>query len=203
MLKNSLTGHAVTILWELGSEKHKSYSELVERLKVRYGFEGQAESFRRKLRARRQHHGETLSSLEQDIRKLIALACPSGTIELIARDAFIEALSDRDLALQIFAKEPETLEKAYQVKLAIRLKSCKDFIYTVEKHESLTSESDEKLCAVRLERIVNEQKQTSDEIKEMVQAIQDMTKKVSQFGEDLEKLKCLPTPVNQITMKTF
>ena len=27
----------------------------------------------------------------------------------------------------------------------------------------------------------------------MVQAIQDMTKKVSQFGEDLEKLKCLST----------
>ena len=83
MLKNSLTGNAMTILWEYGSEKQQSYSELVERLKVRYGFEGQAESFRRKLRARRQHHGETLSSIEQDIRKLIKMAYPgeaSGTI---------------------------------------------------------------------------------------------------------------------------
>ena len=194
MLKNSLTGNAVSILWEFGSEKQQSYSELVERLKVRYGFEGQSESFRRKLRARRQHHGETLCSLEQEIRKLISLAYPGETsniIELIARDAFIEALSDRDLALQILAKEPKTLEMAYQV--AIRLKSCQDLIYSAKRHESLTSESDEKICRVEKEAGDREQKQTSDQRKEMVQAIQDVTERVSQFGADLEKLKCLST----------
>ena len=194
MFKNSLTGSAATILWEFGAERQQSYSELVERLKVRYGFEGQSESFRRKLRVRKQHHGETLSRLEQEIRKLISLAYPGETsniMELIARDAFIEALSDRDLALQILAKEPETLEKAYQV--AIRLKSCQDLIYTVKRHESLTSENDEKICSVEKEASDKEQKQTSEEMKEMVQAIQDVTKRVNQFGEDMEKLKCLST----------
>ena len=66
-------------------------------------------------------------------------------------------------------------------------------IYTAERHESLTSESDEKIRGVKKEASDKEQKQSSDEIKEMVQAIQDVTKRVSQFGEDLEKLKCLST----------
>ena len=194
MLKDSLTGNAATILWEFGSEKRRDYSELVLRLRARYGFEGQSESFRLQLRSRKQHHGETLSRLEQDIRKLITLAYPgeaSGIIESIACDTFIEALSDRDLAMRVLSKEPETLEEAYHV--ATKLKSCKDLIYADEKHNSRVSESDEKICALERERVEHEQKQTSDEMKGMVQAIQEMTKKVSQFGEDLEKLKCLST----------
>ena len=52
MLKNSLTGDAAAVLWDFGSDRQRSYTELVERLKVRYGFEGQSESFRMQLRAK-------------------------------------------------------------------------------------------------------------------------------------------------------
>ena len=77
--------------------------------------------------------------------------------------------------------------------MAIRLKSCQDLSYTVKRHESLTSENDEKICGVEKEARDKEQKQTSDKMEGMVQVIQDVTKRVSQFGEDLEKLKCLST----------
>ena len=106
-----------------------------------------------------------MSSLEQDIRKLIALAYPGevlNIIESIARDAFIEALCDQDLALQVLAKEPETLERAYQV--ATKLKSYKDLIFAEEQHKSLTS----KICFIRREEETDrELRQIKEETREM------------------------------------
>ena len=69
LLRSSLTGNAVQILWDLGSDKEYLYEELVAMLMAQYGSKGQAESFRMQLRARRQSRGESLSSLMQDIRK--------------------------------------------------------------------------------------------------------------------------------------
>ena len=46
MLRSSLTGNALQILWDLGSDKDYSYEELVAMLMARYGSKGQAESFR-------------------------------------------------------------------------------------------------------------------------------------------------------------
>ena len=92
MLRSSLTGNALQILWDLGSDKEYSYKELVAMLMARYGSKGQAESFRMQLRARRQSKGESLSSLMQDIRKIITFAYPgriSSLFEELARDAFI------------------------------------------------------------------------------------------------------------------
>ena len=46
----------------------------------------------------------------------MALAYPgkmSELIEEIARDVFIEALYDRNLALQVLAKEPKSLDEAF------------------------------------------------------------------------------------------
>ena len=53
MLKNSLTGNAVSILWEFGSERQQSYSELVERLKVRYGFRRTVRIFPKKIKSKK------------------------------------------------------------------------------------------------------------------------------------------------------
>ena len=194
MLKSSLTGNAAAILWDLGADRQCTYEELVVLLKARYGSEGQAESFRMQLRARKQRIGETLSSLVQDIRKLITLSYPGKTseiVESIARDAFIEALSDRDLALQVLAKEPETLEKAYQT--ATKLQSYKDLVYSHEPFKSTISSFEKKSSAIQNEvKVESQSKQSRDDMKEMTQAIQEMSKKILQFGEELEQMKHLP-----------
>ena len=101
---------------------------------ARYGSKGQAESFRMQLRARRQSRGESLSSLMQNIRKIITFAYPGRTsnlIEELARDAFIEALYDRNLALQVMIKEPKGLDDAFQ--LASKLNAYNELI----AHESV------------------------------------------------------------------
>ena len=187
MLKHSLTGDAAAVLWEFGSDRHQSYTELVKHLKIRYGFGGQSEMFRMQLKVRKQQEGETLNSLEQDIRKLIVLAYPGETsniLELIARDAFIDAICDRDLALQVLATGPDTLERAYKV--ASKLKFYKDLIHSTEPHKILTSKID---VTPREEAADSEQRQIREEVEEMVQVIQGLVTKVTGLSEDIKEIK--------------
>src|SRR6218665_2051557 len=72
-LRCSLEKAATQLLWDFGSRVDVSYAQLVERIRQRYGAEGQAETFRAQLYYRRQRADETLSDLLHDKRRLIVL----------------------------------------------------------------------------------------------------------------------------------
>ena len=121
-LRCSLDKAATQLLWDFGAQKDVTYEELVERLRQRYGVEGQAETYRAQLYYRRQRAEETLSDLLHDIRRLVVLAYPvpaNETTEIVARDAFIEAIRDRDLSLKVREREPKTIDDAYRVALRL------------------------------------------------------------------------------------
>ena len=118
----ALTGPASQLLWDMGAQRDVSWRVLVERLKARYGSDDQTSLYRTKLRTYRQAHGETLSSVVQEIRRLMALAYPGPTseiVETVACDAFIDALANQDLGQKVREREPDNLEAAY--KHAVRL----------------------------------------------------------------------------------
>src|SRR5688572_30773164 len=75
-LRCSLEKAATQLLWDFGAQPSVSYEELVERLRQRYGTEGQAETFRAQLYYRRQRPEENLSDLLHEIRRLVVLAYP-------------------------------------------------------------------------------------------------------------------------------
>ena len=124
-LKCSLSGAPAQLLWDSGSPDSLSFSQLVERLKARYGSEGQAEKFRVELQSRRRRPNESLSELHADIRRLMALAYPdshgNSVCELIARDHFLSALGDRQLELKLREREPSDLDTA--LRIALRLEA--------------------------------------------------------------------------------
>jgi len=110
-----LEGGAAQSLWDVGSQT--SYQAVVEVLKSRFGQQNQAERYRMELKARRRKPGETLQGLYQEVCRLVALAYPgehssSQLSALIARDAFLDALNDRDLYVRVLEKEPQTIEQA-------------------------------------------------------------------------------------------
>ena len=54
----------------------------------------------------------------QDIRRLMALAYPlpaEEVTEILAKDAFIDALADRELALKVRERDPKDLQHAYRL----------------------------------------------------------------------------------------
>ena len=95
--------------------------------------------------------------------------------------------SDRDLALQVLAKEPEILEKAYQI--ATTLQSYRDRVYATEPSKGTTYSFDKKASAIQSEcKVDSHSKSSKDDMKEMAQAIQVMSKRMAKFSEDVTKL---------------
>src|SRR6218665_311244 len=121
-LRCALDKAATQLLWDFGARTDISDEQLEERLRQRYGVEGQAETFGAQLYYRRQRSDETLSDLLHDIRRLVILAYPvpaNETTEKVARDAFLEAIRDRDLSLKVREREPKTIEDADRVALRL------------------------------------------------------------------------------------
>ena len=116
-LKWSLKGRAQQILWDLSATQLENYDDLCRSLLQRFGSENQSEVYKIELRNRRRGPRETLSDLMQDIRRLMVLAYSATTSDIwesVAINAFLEALDDPELALEIRKRGPTTFDNAYR-----------------------------------------------------------------------------------------
>ena len=115
-LKISLAGDASAILKDVGEEV--TYEELASKLKQCYGSLEQKEVFKIQLKVRKRKKEETLSELMRDIRRLFMQAYPAQNDVLstsVAKDAFIDALEDKELMIRVMEREPQTLDEAYKI----------------------------------------------------------------------------------------
>ena len=115
-LKASLEGQAGQVLWQLQSDA--SEADVVKLLRNRFGNVNQTERFRAELQSRRRRKGESVQSVYNDIRRLLALSFPghSGELcEVIGRDAFLTALSDQSLRVRVLDQQPATLDDALAI----------------------------------------------------------------------------------------
>ena len=121
-LKCSLVGEASQLLRDLSESA--TYDDIVYKLRQRYGSLEQLESYRMELKQRKRRPGESLSSLLKDIRRIFTLAFPGPPnymTELAAKDAFVEALNDRELMIKVCEREPGTLDQAYKIAESMEL----------------------------------------------------------------------------------
>lgn len=104
-LKCCLSGMASQLLWDSGMLGELSDADLVDKLKARFVAAGLQERFAAELRSRRRRHGEPISELHADIKRLMALAYPDAAHsklgQVIARDHLITSLNDRELELKV------------------------------------------------------------------------------------------------------
>jgi len=124
-----LKGRAQQLLWDLSAGQLTNYDDLSSKLKQRFGSENQCEVYKLELRNRRRGPRETLSDLMQDIRRLMVLAYSAKTSEMwesVAINAFLEAVDDPDLALEVRKRGPSTLDGAYRDALLLEgfVKTC-------------------------------------------------------------------------------
>ena len=115
-LKCSLVGKASHLLRDLSESA--TFDDIVYKLRQRYGSLEQLESFRMELKQRKRRPGESLASLLKDVRRLFTQAYPGPPnfmTELMAKDAFIETLNDRELMIKVWEREPGTLDQAYKI----------------------------------------------------------------------------------------
>lgn len=118
----SLSAPADQFLWDFGSTSVMNWSDLVQKLRSRYGSSDQTSLYQTQLGTRRQRDDEDLNGLVQDIRRLMSLAYPGCAAEhgeVIAVRAFLDAMKDQSLALKVREREPTSLDAAF--KLGLRL----------------------------------------------------------------------------------
>src|SRR6266536_106960 len=174
LLKCSLRGSSAQILWDTDVDGEISYEEMVDLLKQRFGTSGQAEVYRAQVRNKKQGQEETLNMLMLEIKKLMSLAYPKPTSEvgqIIARDAFIDALKDRQLAIKVFEREPSKLEAAYQI--AVKIEKSKE----VESRR------------VNAEEIAVEEIKGNEERRALKEMISEMQQQLNAQNEVIKELK--------------
>jgi transposase InsO family protein len=117
-LKASLSGDAAQLLWDGGDHTTISYDALVAKLKARFGSAEHRERYACQLRLLKRQANQSLQQLYNEVRKLMALAYPhtadSELSEIIARDAFLSALGDRELEIKVRDREPADLDSAFR-----------------------------------------------------------------------------------------
>ena len=121
----SQEGPAGQVLW--GLKPDATADSVISLLCTRFGNELQIERFRTELRARRRRRGEPLQSLYLDVTRMVALAHPTSVPDLtqhVAKEAFINALSDDKLQIRVMDKQPATIEEALGIAGRLEAYEC-------------------------------------------------------------------------------
>ncbi|KAI5718730.1 hypothetical protein M8J77_025938 [Diaphorina citri] len=114
----SLRGPAADLIQTLPKDSNLSYDELVSVIERRFGDEHMQDVYRIQLRNRMQKSGESLQELHADIERLTYLSYSHSNPELLnlmAYDAFVNAIADPELqlAVRLAGKKTTTEALAY------------------------------------------------------------------------------------------
>lgn len=123
-LAASLRGQAQTVLGNMPKGQPSDYEKLTEALAARFAPANQTELYRAMLKERQLKSSETILELGEGIKRLTHLAyptVPSDVSEMIAKDQFIDALTDFDMRLRIKQSRPRTLNEA--IGLAVEIEA--------------------------------------------------------------------------------
>src|ERR1043165_1249582 len=187
----ALVEPANQILWDYDSSSVVTWSDLLKKLRSRYGGNDQAALYQTQLNTRKQKSGEDLGMLVQDIRRLMALAFPGPTSnhsEMIAIRSFLDALADKELALKLREREPETLDQAY--KMASRLEGYKkadsDVLELPERRPArVKAIKEEEPSLEEFQKIVQQQLEPHQRRLERIEQLLDERKTVGTGGNNV------------------
>jgi len=116
VLASNLRGEARSILESIENLERLKFSELVSKLELRFGENGNAQNYYTQFTGRKQNFGEDFAALGADLERLSRLVYPECSLNVrdkIACAQFVSAISDS------FIKRTLQLEGITSLKLAI------------------------------------------------------------------------------------
>jgi len=144
-LCGSLKGAAGQVLEGLPTDAETT--DVIQLLQTRFGTKLQAEQFKAELLVRRRQPDEMLQHLYREISRLVSLARPSkGTdfTDHVGKEAFIRALDNGPLQLEVLKGEPINVESALNFATKYEAYKCSLVSQgTMSKSSAYTSISDD------------------------------------------------------------
>ena len=204
-LRASLKGAAGQLLWDLGSDV--TLAELIRLLRNRFGTSGQAERFRAELRTRKRRPGGQLQKLYNDICRLMSLAYPgpcSETVNVVGREAFLDALGDPSLRVRILDKGPTNMEETLRIALNLEaFDKSKEVETAIITEKSSKKERYVKAATkvgptpsdnVASQQDVSRPSASDNVIKQLQQSINQCCSQMAQLQKDMTGLKQQAAP---------
>ena len=179
----ALRGQAQGILVDLPIDKQQDYKSLVKALEQRFVPPNQTELYRVPLTERRQKPAESLPELSQAIRRLVNLAYPTvpeNVRDTLAKQHFIEALSDSKMRLRIKQSRPQNLNDA--IRLAVELE-------TFNRAERRVTEGPSYLRTTAADSTAGKVSDKTKDQTDMMKLMTDMQKRLSDLQRDVNQLK--------------
>ena len=118
----SVTGTARQVLAGVDKERLRHYGVVVQILRARFDPVGRMEFHRMQLKNRVRKSEESLSALADDIRGLVDRVfhdIPMESREKLARDCFIDALTDVEMRTRILQMRTSTLQEAMETAIEL------------------------------------------------------------------------------------
>lgn len=184
ILAVNLRGPAVTVLTNIPSEDRQNFEVLTAALERRFGSAHQTELNRAQLRARTRHKEETLPELAEDVDRITRLAYPDAStamLQVLARDQFIDSLTDEEMRLRVRQNRPSSLKEALQCALEL---------------ESYQLASRHRRGAGAVREVQLEANSKAAEQKQMVQ-LQQLQDEIQKMQKSLEAIQRIPEQGNQ------
>ena len=132
-------------------EEDATYEDVVANLQQCFGTLETQEAYQVQLKARRRRKGESHSDLMKDVAAVVPVSLPRKEqlyVDLAAKDAYIDALNDRDLMIRVMEREPRTLEVAFKISERMEL-----YARRVDLSEEPGSESESKIRSYKVHSI--------------------------------------------------
>jgi len=153
------------------------------------------ENYRAELKNRRRRPGESVQTVYQDIKRLMALgfAAQSGELyEILGRNSFLDALGDTPLRIRVLDQQPKTLDETLCVVTRIEAYSSKTvsgndddgrkFVQAMTAPSNNDSETDKRIQ--RLEGMLLEQRDEIDRLRAQSGRRQSSLRFAGQPAED-------------------
>ena len=118
----SVTGTARQVLAGVNRERLNDYRLVVQILRSRFDPIGRMELHRIQLKNRVKQSDETLSTLADDIRRLVDRVfqdIPSEARDKLARDCFIDALTDGEMRIRILQMRTTSIQEAMEAAIEL------------------------------------------------------------------------------------
>jgi hypothetical protein len=114
----SLQGQAQAVLANLHKDDKRFSKKLTGAFKARFATKNQTELYRSMLQERTQYRNGTLLKLGESIRRLVFLVYPTAprdVTEQLAKDHFMDSLTDFDTKLRVQQPRPASLNGAVRL----------------------------------------------------------------------------------------
>ena len=118
----SVTGTARQVLAGVSRDRLAEYRTVVQILKARFDPIGRMELHRIQLKNRVRQQGESLSTLADDVRRLVDKVfqdIPSEARDKLARDCFIDALTDGEMRTRILQMRTTSIQEAMEAAIEL------------------------------------------------------------------------------------